>query len=283
MGENKVISLVKYDTPVLITTKKEDKKDQVPFLTMKEGVPVQDASEVSSTSAPGMSGPLPSGGPLGTAPASSRLRLPPLHELRKKETEEILNLILAPREWEENGQLWVQSVSTTPATSVDVQQLQEQLDLRLQEQSAYETGICPIRRELYTQCFDELIRQTTINCAERGLLLYRVRDEIRETLEAYQRLYTSSCAYGVRKALMAEEHKVKVSSRCEELKGEVEQLESKAASLKEEIEAVQREAEEARKAEAQKHVQAKQVHQARIEILKDKLEAIIRQATQAKK
>lgn len=49
---------------------------------------------------------------------------------------------------------------------------------------------------------DELIRQVTINCAERGLLLYRVRDEIRETLDAYQRLYTSSCAYGVRKALM---------------------------------------------------------------------------------
>ena len=49
---------------------------------------------------------------------------------------------------------------------------------------------------------DELIRQVTINCAERGLLVYRVRDEIRETLDAYQRLYTSSCAYGVRKALM---------------------------------------------------------------------------------
>lgn len=49
---------------------------------------------------------------------------------------------------------------------------------------------------------DELIRQVTINCAERGLLLYRVRDEIRETLDAYQRLYTSACAYGVRKALM---------------------------------------------------------------------------------
>lgn len=56
------------------------------------------------------------------------------------------------------GQLWVQSVSTTPATSVDVQQLQEQLDLRLQEQEAFETGICPVRRDLYTQCFGERCR-----------------------------------------------------------------------------------------------------------------------------
>ena len=33
---------------------------------------------------------------------------------------------------------------------------------------------------------DELIRQITINCAERGLLLLRVRDELRMTVAAYQ-------------------------------------------------------------------------------------------------
>ena len=31
-----------------------------------------------------------------------------------------------------------------------------------------------VRRELYSQCFDEIIRQSTINCVERGLLLLRV-------------------------------------------------------------------------------------------------------------
>lgn len=51
---------------------------------------------------------------------------------------------------------------------------------------ARETGICPIREELYAQTFDELIRQVTINCAERGLLLLRVRDELRMTIAAYQ-------------------------------------------------------------------------------------------------
>lgn len=51
---------------------------------------------------------------------------------------------------------------------------------------ARETGICPVREELYSQCFDELIREVTINCAERGLLLLRVRDEMRMTTAAYQ-------------------------------------------------------------------------------------------------
>ncbi len=51
---------------------------------------------------------------------------------------------------------------------------------------------------------DELIRQVTINCAERGLLLLQVRDEIRMTIAAYQTLYESSVAFGMRKALQAE-------------------------------------------------------------------------------
>lgn len=47
----------------------------------------------------------------------------------------------------------------------------------------------------------------TINCAERGLLLLRVRDEIRMTIAAYQTLYESSIAFGMRKALQSEQGK----------------------------------------------------------------------------
>ena len=57
------------------------------------------------------------------------------------------------REWTDNGQLWVQQVSSTPATRLDVVNLQEELDRRLQQRQARETGICPVRRELYSQCF----------------------------------------------------------------------------------------------------------------------------------
>ena len=34
----------------------------------------------------------------------------------RDETEEVLDSILPPREWEEDGKLWRQSVSSTPAT-----------------------------------------------------------------------------------------------------------------------------------------------------------------------
>lgn len=44
-------------------------------------------------------------------------------------------------------------VSSEPVTRTDVIKLGEQLDLRLRESRAKMLGICPIRRELFTQCF----------------------------------------------------------------------------------------------------------------------------------
>ena len=38
---------------------------------------------------------------------------------------------------------------------------QEQLDMRLQQRQARETGICPVRRELYSQCFGKVLPNST--------------------------------------------------------------------------------------------------------------------------
>jgi len=75
---------------------------------------------------------------------------------KQQQTEDILNSILPPREWQESGQLWVQSVSSTPATRLDVVKLQESLDTKLSQRQARETGIDPVRRELYSQVFGAL-------------------------------------------------------------------------------------------------------------------------------
>lgn len=108
-------SLVKYEPPVLVnTTKKLDKKG------VKPGVPA----------------------PRKGADAKGG-----------SQTEDILNSILPPREWTDEGQLWVQYVSSNPATRLDVINLQELLDQRLQQRQARETGICPVREELYAQTF----------------------------------------------------------------------------------------------------------------------------------
>merc|ERR1712054_502336 len=115
-----------------------------------------------------------------------------------------------------------------PATRLDVIQLQEALDQRLMERQARESGICPVREDLYSQTFDELIRQVALNCPERGLLLLRMRDEIRMTIDAYKTLYESSVTFGVRKQLQAEQG-------MEDLEVQVKELTSKKAALSKEI------------------------------------------------
>ena len=88
-----------------------------------------------------------------------------------------------------------------------------------------------MRETLYQQCFDEMIRQITINCAERGFLLVRVRDEFRQQLTAYQGLYDSSIAYGMRHALVAEALKAEIRSRIETLRKDCDDLEDLISDL----------------------------------------------------
>lgn len=212
MASYNLDSLVKYGTPVLVSTsiaaKKGGKKQQLPSLE-KSG-------------------------------ATSR-------------NEDYLNSILPPREYTQDGQLWVRYVSPTPAYKVDVMNLQDELDKKLQARQARETGICPIREELFAQCFDELIRQITIQCAERGFLLVRVRDELRMTIQAYQTLYESSIAYGMRKALMAECRKNEMQTTIKQLEDACEDLQAENKSLEQEIEDMIRRDEEERAREQKNH------------------------------
>ncbi|KAH0631055.1 hypothetical protein JD844_005136 [Phrynosoma platyrhinos] len=159
------------------------------------------------------------------------------------------------QEWTEENQLWIQPVSSVPSTRMDVVHLQEQLDLKLQQRQARETGICPVRRELYSQCFDELIRQVTINCAERGLLLLRVRDEIRMTIAAYQTLYESSVAFGMRKALQAEQGKSDMEKRIADLEDEKRDLERQVNEQKAKCDAIEKRELERRQVEEKKHTE----------------------------
>ncbi|NXJ68132.1 IDLC protein, partial [Rostratula benghalensis] len=223
-------SLLRYNPPVLVSRRTEKRS---PGARPLKGTPPP----------PAPTGPVSP--PLRTAAAAESVKQP----------QEILNAILPPREWEEENRLWVQEVSSVPSTRQDVVHLQEQLDLRLQQRQARETGICPVRRELYSQCFDELIRESTISCAERGLLLLRVRDEIRMTMAAYQTLYESSLAFGLRKALQAEQGKSDMEKRIAELEEEKRELENQVREEKAKCEAVEKREAERRLIEEKKHTE----------------------------
>lgn len=56
---------------------------------------------------------------------------------------------MPPKETTENGKLWVRYVSPTPATKVEVLNLKELLDKRIEQGCARDVGICPIRENLF--------------------------------------------------------------------------------------------------------------------------------------
>jgi dynein light intermediate chain len=146
-------------------------------------------------------------------------------------TREVLDEMLPPRRIEEDNQTLIQFVSIAPATRSDAVKLQTQLDALLQQRKARNTGICPIRSELYAQCFDEIIRQITIDCSARGKLLVRVRDELRMTIQSYQSLYESAIAWGMRKVIKVEQKKDQIEEENQTLREEKRSLETKVRDL----------------------------------------------------
>merc|ERR1712083_171145 len=170
----------------------------------------------------------------------------------KPKQEEIVDAILPPREWIENGKHFIQYVSHQQASRVDVARLREMLDQKLMERQARESGICPVREELFSQCFDEIIRQVTLNEPERGLLLLRVRDEIKMTITAYQTLYQSSVTFAMRKQLQAEHGKADLEKKIAELEAKKTKQSNKVIELKSKIEAINTRNQEKREVETKK-------------------------------
>ena len=135
----------------------------------------------------------------------------------------------------------------------EVLNLQEGLDQKLLTEKARETGICPIREKLYDECFDELIRQVTLNCLERGILLSRIKKESEMTVSSYQTLYESSVAYGIRTLLLAEEEKKRINDEIEKVEGECEVLENEINNIIQEIEEMDKKDKERREEEKNRH------------------------------
>jgi len=207
-------SLVKYDTPFLATTSITNKK------VLEELEETNENNEIFLRNIINKR---------GTENKGEK------SEFEDFSVKDALNKILLPFKSVINDQLWVQYVSCTPVTKAEVLSLQEGLDRRLQTMQARETGICPIREELYNECFDELIRQVTINCLERGILLMRVKKEIEMTVNSYQTLYESAIAYGIRTSLIAEETKNKVSEDINQFEEEIRMYRNKIMLMENDI------------------------------------------------
>ena len=239
-------SLVKYDTPYLISSTSQNKKTLEDLKESEEDANTYLRNIINKDDDESLIG-------------------------FKYSVKDALNRLLPPKKITDKDQEWVQYVTCTPVAKSDVVNLQENLDRRLQTEQARETGICPIREKLYTECFDELIRQITLNCLERGILLTRIKKELNMTINSYQSLYESSIAYGIRTLLLAEEEKKrlnddigKIEKECEDLEVEIQEIEYKLKEHKEEDD-------KNREALKMKHIEEIEENRQKGKVIKEKL------------
>ncbi|XP_014252862.1 33 kDa inner dynein arm light chain, axonemal-like [Cimex lectularius] len=115
---------------------------------------------------------------------------------------DILDSIFHPKSWvDKYGNHWLQSVSGEHVSRSDVIRLTNQLENQLRERNVNFERYCPVRRAIFKELFDEMIRQEVIVCPERGLFLLKIRNEFKLWESAYNAMYENSVLYGIKKSV----------------------------------------------------------------------------------
>ena len=176
----------------------------------------------------------------------------------------LLHALLPPREvpvnvaWDAHGNVIrrkriVQPVSEVQASRSQLAELRELLDFKLADARARSSGTCPVRRMIFSMLFDELVRQTVIDCPERGLLLLRIRDQLRMTYDATCILYEESLHQTRRRMFEAMRQTPELTGKVANLTDQCDTLRQEVLRLEAQHVAVLRSAEERQQTDQKKH------------------------------
>jgi len=170
----------------------------------------------------------------------------------------ILMSMLPNREWVEEGpeggkMVWSQTVSRRMGSREDLLKLKERLQQQMETLQARPQGICPVREQLTSELFDELIRQITIECPERGLVLLRLRDELRMRLAAYLEVRRGGATFGTGRQEKAHTATRETQARLDELEADVESKRMVVRQMQMRLEQARDQAEVARAGRSQFH------------------------------
>jgi dynein light intermediate chain len=190
-------------------------------------------------------------------------------------TIDFLDTLLPPRYFEQDEIQFRQHASLAMTSRSDVLKLEEQLDAMLKEQKARDKGICPIRHRLYEDCMNELIREVALELHERGNLLRDLRDELNLTIAAYNELYISAVAHGIRKAIHGEQGKQDLKAQNDTLEAEIKGFEDRIADLKNKMEEAERNDQAEMATKEKEHAEKVAALKAENAALREKLEAML--------
>lgn len=207
--------------------------------------------------------------------STKKKKIIPIENNPQQETIDFLDTILPPRSYIDGNYQMLQHVSTSLTSRSDVLKLEEQLDALLKERKARDKGICPIRHALYEECMNELIREIALEVPERGSLLKEIRDELDRTMNAYEELYESAVAFGIRKAIHSEQDKAELKASNDNLEKEIKAFEDRIADLNQKITDAEKNDQEDKATKEKEHAEKVATLRAENAVMREKLENLI--------
>eukprot|EP00744_Colponema_vietnamica_P012735 GILI01017870.1.p1 GENE.GILI01017870.1~~GILI01017870.1.p1 ORF type:complete len:301 (+),score=48.41 GILI01017870.1:38-940(+) len=203
--------------------------------------------------------------------------------------ERVLNAVLPPRTFvlhdvaTGKGTLMAQPVSSRQASRDELANLLTDFERTLNETKARWTGICPVRAAISSMLFDELLRQTSIDMPERGLLLLRVRDEARMTIDALKSLHEASGEYGARKLHDTTRGKPELVDTIERLTQERDDLKKQEKALAAKMTSLERCVKEQKDADEKRYAAERQFLMSTNERLVQHIDSVKRMHEQERK
>ncbi|XP_015374894.1 PREDICTED: 33 kDa inner dynein arm light chain, axonemal-like [Diuraphis noxia] len=122
---------------------------------------------------------------------------------------------------------------------------------------------------------DEVIRQVTLNCTERGYMLIRIRDELQMTIDGYKEVYESALAHRIRKSLQREHRRSELSESVKYLRSDNKQLENELMEITMMTEKIDQTATEERNALVKRLTLELEDLKKANQLVKDQLESIV--------
>ncbi|KAF8300832.1 putative dynein arm light chain [Trypanosoma cruzi] len=161
------------------------------------------------------------------------------------------NTFCSTREFGESK--WMKVAAIDHTSRLDCVHLQDHLNRRCKEENARPSGVlCTIREGIYTDGLRELIRQTTVLCPERGLLLAELATEMQQTTNKYDILFDSASQYAVRKAIERDMRSYLFDDK-KSMESEVRRLENRVNELRAKRDGMIKRFEEQKQSEQNRH------------------------------
>merc|ERR1712013_166801 len=163
-------------------------------------------------------------------------------------------------------------VSTEQTKRSEINQMSTEYNAQIKQRRARKVGLDDIRYELSFHLMDELIRQIAIDCKERGLMLLRIRDEAKVTLQSYAVLKDVASTFSTNIGEESIRGFEELNARKRELLATKKALENKRVNLENQMRDKQKEVEVLAQVQQQqlaKHKQAMESHAHHLRMLID--------------